>query len=136
MLGGFGEPVAYQDCGFHTGQDWFAPPGTPIFATADGLVVYVGPLWLDGPGSGRGPQAIVLDHGAYYTTYSHNRSAEVRPGQSVEAGERLGESGDEGYSVLPHLHFEKVVGPWTGDWRRPFEGCDVYADPGAEWRWF
>ncbi len=85
MGSSFGRPVAYQACGFHTGQDWFAPAGTPVFAVADGTVTYVGPLWLDGPGQGRGPHAIVLDQGDHYTTYSHNPT---RPGAGGRDGAR------------------------------------------------
>lgn len=131
----FGVPVAYQGCGFHTGQDWFAPTGMPIFAVEAGRVLHVGPLWLEGPDVGRGPQAIVIEHGHYRTTYSHNASAEVRPGDSVRRGQKIGTVGDEGYSGLPHLHFEWVLSPWTGDWRRPFEGCEGYIDPGDAWGW-
>lgn len=135
MASPFGAPVAYQTCGFHTGQDWFAPTGMPIFATAPGTVVYVGPLWMDGPGVGRGPHAIVIDHGGYFTSYSHNSAADVRPGDAVRRGQRIGAVGDEGYSGLPHLHFEKVASPWTGNWREPFAGCQGYTDPGDEWGW-
>lgn len=135
MLWDFGVPISYQSCGFHTGEDWFAPEGTPIFAPEPGVVVYVGPLWLDGPGRGRGPHSIILLHEAagYYTTYSHNRVALVQPGEQVARGQKIAEIGDEGYSGSPHLHFEKVVAPFTGDWQEPFQGCDGYVDPGQRW---
>lgn len=133
MLHAFGTTIAYQDCGFHTGQDWFAPAGTRIYAIEDGVVMHVGPLWLRGEGVGRGDEAIVLDHGAYYTTYSHNRASFVKAGDVVVRGEVIAEVGKEGYAGGPHLHFEqidKALAPWTGDWRRPFAGCDGYLDPG------
>jgi murein DD-endopeptidase MepM/ murein hydrolase activator NlpD len=135
MLHPFGVPVRYQTCGFHTGQDWFAPVGTPIYAIADGAVVYVGSLWLDGPGVGRGEHSIILYHsrGNYYTTYSHNSAALVQEGESVRRGQRIAEVGDRGYSPSPHLHLEKVVTPFTGDWQQPFAGCDGYVDPGNRW---
>lgn len=133
MLWGFGREVDYQSCGFHTGQDWFAPAGTPVYAIADGIVVYVGPLWQSGPGVGRGDFAIVLDHGDYYTTYSHNRVALVVAGERVVRGQAIAEIGNEGYSKSPHLHLEKVVAPFSGDWRQPFAGCDGYQDPGLIW---
>ena len=132
----FGRPVQYQDCGFHTGQDWFAPAGMPVFAIADGTVIHVGPLWWDAPGAGRGPYAIVIDHGDYVTTYSHSASANVTAGQQVRRGQRIASVGSLGYSRAPHLHLEKVTAPWTGDWQRPFDGCDGYADPGMVWGWF
>jgi len=136
MLHPFGAPVSYQTCGFHTGQDWFAPVGTPVFAVAPGRVVYVGPLWMAGPNVGRGPYATVIEHEGYHTTYSHNSVTVVEAGQTVAEGQKIGEVGDEGYSGWPHLHLEKVTAPWTGDWRRPFDGCAGYVDPGDEWRWF
>ncbi|HYN87849.1 MAG TPA: M23 family metallopeptidase [Ardenticatenaceae bacterium] len=133
MLHPFGVPVRYQNCGFHTGQDWFAPTGAPIYAIADGVVAYVGPLWLDGPDVGRGPYAIILDHGTYRSTYSHNRAALVQAGEQVRRGQRIAELGDEGFAGGPHLHLEVVASEWTGDWQRPFAGCDGYRDPGRRW---
>jgi murein DD-endopeptidase MepM/ murein hydrolase activator NlpD len=133
MLHPFGTTIGYQDCGFHTGQDWFAASGTRVYAIEDAVVMYVGPLWLQGEGVGRGEHAIVLDHGATYTTYSHNRVAFVAPGDVVTRGEVIAEVGAEGYAGGPHLHFEqidKLVAPWSGDWRKPFAGCDGYVDPG------
>jgi murein DD-endopeptidase MepM/ murein hydrolase activator NlpD len=133
MLFGFGHSVDYQGCGFHTGQDWFAPSGTPVYAIEDGTVVHVGPMWATGPGVGRGNHAVIVDHGAYRTTYSHNRSADVLVGDRVRRGDVIGEIGSEGFSRGPHLHLEKVTGAFTGDWREPFIGCDVYIDPGRFW---
>jgi murein DD-endopeptidase MepM/ murein hydrolase activator NlpD len=133
MLHPYGAAVRYQTCGFHTGQDWFGPVGMPVFAVEPGEVVYVGPLWARGEGVGRGDHAIVLDHGDYYTTYSHNRAALVEVGDRVERGQRIAELGDEGYSGAPHLHLEMVLAPFTGDWQRPFDGCAGYVDPGGRW---
>ena len=140
MLHRFGAPVSYQSCGFHTGQDWFAPEGTPVFAVEDGTVAYVGPLWFEGEGLGRGPYSIVLAHedaeGAYYTTYGHNAAAHVAEGDAVRRGQVIADMGAEGYARGPHLHFEKVRAPYTGDWRRPFVGCDGYEDPGMRWAYW
>jgi murein DD-endopeptidase MepM/ murein hydrolase activator NlpD len=135
MLHPFGVPVSYQTCGFHTGSDWFAPVGTPVYAIEDGSVVYVGPLWLSGPGVGRGDYSIILFHeeGDYYTTYGHNSVALVIPGERVSRGQKIAEVGDEGYSPSPHLHLEKVTARFTGDWQQPFVGCDGYVDPGNMW---
>lgn len=133
MLHPFGVPVDYQSCGFHTGQDWFAPTGTPVYAIEDGAVTYVGPLWLSGPGAGRGEYSIILDHGTYYTTYGHNSVAYVTAGERVSRGQIIAEVGSEGYSPSPHLHLEKVASPFTGDWQHPFVGCDGYQDPGSDW---
>lgn len=138
MLIAYGIPVDYQSCGFHTGQDWFAPEGTPIYAVEAGEVVYVGPLWVRGESVGRGEHAIILYHaeGNYYTTYSHNSAAFVVAGDHVERGQKIAEVGNEGYSGNPHLHLEKVVSPFTGAWEHPFIGCDGYVDPGMRWNPF
>ncbi|MBA3533678.1 MAG: M23 family metallopeptidase [Ardenticatenales bacterium] len=135
MLYGYGVPNNYQSCGWHTGGDWFAPEGTPIFAIEDGVVIHVGPLWFDGPDVGRGPYSIILYHeeAGYYTTYGHNRVALVEPADLVQRGQQIAELGDLGYSGSPHLHLEKVVVPYTGDWQHPFVGCDGYVDPGNRW---
>jgi murein DD-endopeptidase MepM/ murein hydrolase activator NlpD len=120
---------------FHTGQDWFAPVGTPIYAIEDGSVVYVGPMWLSGEGVGRGDYSIILFHEAegYYTTYGHNSVALVAAGEQVRRGQQIAEVGAEGYSPSPHLHLEKVVTPFTGNWQQPFVGCEGYVDPGGRW---
>ncbi len=134
LLWEFGVPVDYQTCGFHTGQDWFAPVGAPIYAIQGGTVLYVGPLWLDGPGQGRGPFSIVLAHpDGSFTTYSHNSLSLVVAGQAVQRGDKIAEVGAEGFARGPHLHLEKVLAPFTGDWRQPFVGCDGYVDPGNRW---
>jgi murein DD-endopeptidase MepM/ murein hydrolase activator NlpD len=139
MFKAFGVPVDYQRCAFHTGSDWGAVLGAPIYAIEDGIVVYVGPLWLAGPGVGRGDHTIILDHGDYYTTYSHNSVALVAPGEQVQRGQVIAEIGDEGYSGGPHLHLEKVIkaiSPFTGNWQEPFIGCDGYVDPSDQWSWW
>lgn len=133
MLWPFGVTVDYQSCGFHTGQDWFAAEGTAVYAIADGVVVHVGPLWTSAPGTGRGDHAIVIEHDGYTTTYSHNRASLVEPGQIVHRGQVIAELGNEGYSRRPHLHLEKVEARYTGDWTRPFDGCQAYMDPGLRW---
>lgn len=136
MLWPYGIAVDYQSCGFHTGQDWFAAVGTPVYAIEAGTVVYVGPMWLQGEGVGRGDYSIIIYHaaeGGYYTTYGHNSVAFVTPGEVVERGQEIAEIGDEGYAPSPHLHLEKVRAPFTGDWQQPFVGCEGYVNPGDEW---
>lgn len=131
----FGNPIAYQTCGFHTGIDVVGEIGDPVLAAADGVVVHVGPMWFSGDGQGRGPHAIILQHGdgLLYSTYGHNDAALVDVGESVIAGEPVAELGTLGYSSGPHLHFEIVEGtPFTGDWQVPFaDACDHYRDPKA-----
>lgn len=129
----FGNPIQYQSCGFHTGLDIVGGIGDPIVAASDGVVVHVGPMWFSGDGQGRGPHAIILQHGdgPLYSTYGHNDATLVSVGEVVSAGELIAEMGTLGYSSGPHLHFEILDGtPFTGDWQVPFAGaCDHYRDP-------
>ncbi len=128
----FGNPIHYQPTGYHTGIDLCAPTGTPIYAVGDGLVVYVGWLYLRGARVGRGEQAVVISHGEdVYSTYSHNSAALVRAGEYVVGGQLIARVGSEGYSGGPHLHFEILVGvQWTGTPDHPFEpGGRGFVDP-------
>ena len=86
----------------HKGVDYAAPRGTPIKATGDGTVVFVG----TNGGYGR---SIILKHGAIYqTVYAHmSRFARgmVR-GKRVDQGDVIGYVGSSGLATGPHLHYE------------------------------
>jgi murein DD-endopeptidase MepM/ murein hydrolase activator NlpD len=88
--------------GFHPGIDYAAPMGTPIHATADGTVDFVG--WRDGYGN-----TIVLRHHSKITTlYAHqSRFADgIKAGSKVSQGQLIGYVGSTGWSTGPHLHYE------------------------------
>ena len=85
---------------FHSGYDISCRPGTPITATANGIVSHSG--WVSGNGN-----VIVLEHGCGYSTiYAHNSKNLVRIGQLVSKGDLLGYTGSTGKSTGPHLHYE------------------------------
>jgi murein DD-endopeptidase MepM/ murein hydrolase activator NlpD len=85
---------------FHKGQDISAPMGTPINATADGVVVIA--RWVRGYGNG-----IYIDHGnGISTRYGHLSRIDVIEGQPVKKGQHLGLVGSTGRSTGPHLHYE------------------------------
>lgn len=85
----------------HTGMDFTAPTGTDIYATGDGVVQKV-----DYSQRGYGNH-VVIDHGfGYATLYAHMHSISVRPGQTVKRGSVIGQVGNTGMSVAPHLHYE------------------------------
>ena len=88
----------------HTGIDFSAPVGTPIYATGDGVVESV-------TRSGRGlGNRIVIDHGyGYKTLYACMDEIGVRRGRSVKRGDVIGTVGDSGLSVAPHLHYEVLL---------------------------
>ena len=88
----------------HRGIDLAAKPGTPIFAVADGVVVY-----SDNKQRGYG-NLVIIDHGkGVLTVYAHNRRNLVDEGERVRQGARIAEVGNTGRSTGPHLHFELRV---------------------------
>jgi murein DD-endopeptidase MepM/ murein hydrolase activator NlpD len=89
----------------HEGIDLPAPIGTPVFAAADGRVVYAG-NGIRGYGN-----LVVLKHaGDLLTVYAHNSVLLVSQGQPVRAGDRIALVGQSGHATGPHLHFEVRTG--------------------------
>jgi murein DD-endopeptidase MepM/ murein hydrolase activator NlpD len=89
----------------HEGIDLPAPIGTPVFAAADGRVVYAG-SGIRGYGN-----LVVLKHpGDLLTVYAHNSVLLVSQGQAVRAGDRIALVGQSGHATGPHLHFEVRTG--------------------------
>jgi len=88
---------------FHQGLDLAARRGTPVVATADGVVVYSG---RDG-GLGR---VVKISHGFGYTTvFGHLDKVLAQPGDEVRRGDTIGLLGSTGRSTGPHLHYEVHV---------------------------
>jgi len=84
----------------HTGVDITAPRGTPVYATADGVIS------RKQPQSGYGI-SVIIDHGySYETLYAHLSKRTVKPGQKVKRGELIGYVGNTGFSLGSHLHYE------------------------------
>jgi len=85
----------------HTGIDFSAAIGTPVYAAKGGTVVAT-----DTGGSGAGGKYIIIKHdNGYWTNYQHNSKILVNEGQAVTAGQQISESGNTGFSTGPHLHF-------------------------------
>ena len=119
--GAFQYPVSAHDCQpstfgrlrslngsdyiyFHSGIDFCGSEETPIYAAADGVVVFAGPLTVRG-------NATIISHGqGVYTGYWHQSRIDVTVGQKVTAGEPIGMVGATGRVTGPHLHFEVLVG--------------------------
>ncbi|MFT3846617.1 MAG: M23 family metallopeptidase [Lacibacter sp.] len=103
MASGFGyriDPV-YKTTKMHAGLDFTAPQGTPIYATANGVVTLAG-----NTGNGYGNH-VVINHGYNYETlYGHMVRVKVRQGQKVNRGEVIGWVGSTGKSTGPHCHYE------------------------------
>jgi len=86
----------------HLGTDFAAPKGTPVFATAKGVVKYLATL------TGYG-NVVYLKHGSeYLTVYAHLAGFKkgLRSGDKVSKGQAIGFVGSTGQSTGPHLHYE------------------------------
>ncbi len=103
IASGFGyriDPI-YKTIKLHAGLDFTSPTGTPIYATADGVIEESG--FSDG---GYGNH-IIINHGyGYKTLYGHMSRIKARRGQKVTRGEVIGWVGSTGKSTGPHLHYE------------------------------
>ena len=85
---------------FHEGVDIRAPYGTPVRATADGRVIYVGEF------GGYG-KTVIIEHGyGFRTLYAHLSKATVRSGELVKSGQVIGYVGSTGRSTGSHVHYE------------------------------
>jgi murein DD-endopeptidase MepM/ murein hydrolase activator NlpD len=93
---------------FHAGVDLAAPMGTPVYATADGVVAFAGQYPLArNPGWWRFGNLVMVDNGdGFVTIFGHADRVEVRAGQAVRRGDRLATVGSSGWSTSPHLHYE------------------------------
>jgi murein DD-endopeptidase MepM/ murein hydrolase activator NlpD len=84
----------------HRGVDYSAPLGTPVRSVGEGWVEFVG--WQNGYGN-----VVQIEHGNDRSTlYAHLSQVDVRRGQRIEQGQRIGAVGATGWATGPHLHFE------------------------------
>lgn len=88
----------------HAGVDFAGPVGTPLYATADGVVVHAG--WASGYG-----RLVKIQHEfGIETRYAHMNRLNVSVGQRVSRGQHIGDMGASGRVTGPHLHYEVRVG--------------------------
>lgn len=118
---GFGmrEHPLYGSQRFHSGVDLSTQRGTPVVATADGIVS------VAGYGAGNG-NVVVIEHGhGFSTVYAHNDRNVVKVGQTVKRGERIALAGATGTATGVHVHYEV--------WRqgRPVNPADFTAAQGS-----
>jgi len=84
----------------HNGVDYGAPSGTPVRTVGDGVVDFAG--WQNGYGN-----VVSIKHSNDRSTvYAHLSRIDVRRGQHVDQGMRIGAVGMTGWATGPHLHFE------------------------------
>jgi len=105
MSSGFGwrtHPVLGEPA-FHRGIDFSAPAGTPVHASAAGVVTFIGPAENYG-------KLVVISHGdRMQSRYAHLEGIEVTTGMALSPGQRIGRVGSTGRATGPHLHFELVL---------------------------
>ena len=102
IASGFGMRIhpIYGIAKMHSGLDFTAPQGTPIYATGDGEVTTAG------VGNGTGNH-VIINHGyGYETVYMHMVRIKASVGQHVKRGEVIGWVGSTGASTGPHCHYE------------------------------
>lgn len=102
LSSGFGMRVhpRYGRRQFHSGIDLTAERGTPVHATADGIVSFSG--WSKGSGN-----IVVIEHGqGFSTVYAHNTKNLIKVGQTVKRGQEIATTGSTGVSTGPHVHYE------------------------------
>ena len=88
----------------HSGVDFAAGMGTPLYATADGVVIHSG--WQSGYG-----RLVKIQHEfGIETRYAHLSKLRVKVGQRVSRGQRIGDMGASGRVTGVHLHYEVRVG--------------------------
>ncbi|MCZ7575237.1 MAG: M23 family metallopeptidase [Ardenticatenaceae bacterium] len=93
---------------YHEGVDYGAPAGTAIRAAAPGTALLAESLTVRG-------NTVFLDHGAgVLSGYFHMSQIDVKPGDTVQAGDIIGKVGATGLASGPHLHWEvRVNGRWV-----------------------
>ena len=84
----------------HLGTDFAAPTGTSVRTIGDGVVEFAGVQ------NGYGNVIFVRHDNKHETVYAHLSRIDVKKGQSVEQGQKLGAVGSTGWATGPHLHFE------------------------------
>ena len=105
----------------HNGMDFACPPGNPIYATGDGVVILV-----ENSFTGYGNH-VEVDHGfGYVTRYSHMSVMYAYVGQRITRGDCVGLSGQSGRATGPHLHYEVI---YRGNYVNPRGYMDLDISP-------
>ena len=105
ITSGFGARISpfTAERDIHMGLDIAAPIGTPIYAPADGVVIFSSNK--DGFGN-----FVMIAHGfGIVSRYGHNAENLVQPGQRISRGDQVATVGMSGRTTGPHLHYEIII---------------------------
>ena len=93
---------------FHKGLDLSAPTGTPVYASADGIVSFAGRFPIrQSVNWWRFGNVVVINHSdRFITIYGHCDTVKVHRGQEVKQGQVVATVGSTGWSTNSHLHYE------------------------------
>jgi len=108
---GFWLPIKAADgFGQHRGTDFECPPGTVVRAMADGVVVrsrFESPLNVkEGAGLYILQLVMLIGFDSWVIKYSHLKASHVTPGQRIQRGDAIAESGNSGNVLSPYLHVD------------------------------
>ncbi len=106
MASGYGYRIhpIFKTHKFHSGMDFTAPKGTPIYATGNGTIRTAE------NGSGYGNHVVIYHGFGYSSLYAHMSKMSVQTGKKVKRGELIGYVGSTGTSTAPHVHYEVIKG--------------------------
>lgn len=94
---------------YHKGIDFAVAYGSPVYATADGVITYAG--WYHGLG-----KMVMINHGfGIVTRYGHNSAVTLHAGDVVKRGDIIARAGSTGRSTGSHVHYEVWVNGKTID---------------------
>jgi murein DD-endopeptidase MepM/ murein hydrolase activator NlpD len=126
--------------GSHNGVDFRASIGTPVKATASGIIVGTGDTDVTCAGASYGKWILIKHNNGLSTVYGHLSLIKVAAGQTVTIGDVIGYSGKTGYSTGPHLHLsvfasqgvqvlQKKSTVCQGTYTMPIADPKAYLDP-------
>jgi hypothetical protein len=102
----------------HHGVEFPNETGTPVLAVYDGIIYFAGDdaTQIFGPVNNFYGNLVVIEHKlpdgqAIFTLYAHLSKVEAVVGQTVKAGDKIGEVGQTGWAIGSHLHFEIRISP-------------------------
>lgn len=103
----------------HLGDDVVAEPGTPVVAIGDGQAVWAA-VRAGSEKKRNWGGLVVLAHDTFYSVYGHITDITVKVGERVDSGQQIGvvaagNTPENGWWKIPHLHFGIYVGPWTNE---------------------